>query len=169
MSHDPGQELVDVVDDQGRTIATVTRREVRERHLPHRATYILVFNHRGELFIHLRTPTKDVYPSYWDVCVGGVVTAEESFDDAARREAAEELGIELNPERLFPFLYTDAQWIVHGMVYRVVHDGPFRLQAEEIVRGEFVPVEEVTRRAAMERFCPDGLSVFREYLGRYSS
>src|SRR5712692_7069259 len=122
MHPDPGQELVDVVDDQGQTITTVTRREVRERHLPHRAVYILVFNRQGELFIHLRTPTKDVYPSYWDVCVGGVVTAEESFDDAARREAAEELGMELNPERLFPFLYTDAQWIVHGMVYRVVHD-----------------------------------------------
>jgi isopentenyldiphosphate isomerase len=166
MSHDPGQELVDVVDEQGQTIATVTRREIRERHLPHRSTYILVFNHRGELFIHLRTPTKDVYPSYWDVCVGGVVAAGESFDDAARREASEELGIEVNPEPLFPFRYVDETWIVHGMVYRLVHDGPFRLQKEEIVRGEFVAVEEVTRRATTESFCPDGLSVLREYLNR---
>jgi len=169
MSHDPAQELVDVVDDQGRTVATVTRREVRERHLPHRATYILVFNHRGELFIHLRTPTKDVYPSYWDVCVGGVVAAGESFDDAARRETMEELGLELDPERLFPFRYADHQWIVHGMVYRVIHDGPFRLQAEEIVRGEFVPLHEVARRTSTEPFCPDGLSVFREYLRRFPS
>jgi isopentenyldiphosphate isomerase len=166
MSHDPWQELVDVVDDQGRTIATVTRREIRERHLPHRSTYILVFNQRGELFIHLRTPTKDVFPSYWDVCVGGVVSAGESFDDAARRETAEELGLELNPERLFPFRYVDAVWTVHGMVYRVVHDGPFRLQMEEIVRGEFVSIEEVTCRAAIESFCPDGLSVLREHLNR---
>jgi hypothetical protein len=50
------------------------------------------------------------------------------------------------------------------MVYRVVHDGPFRLQAEEIVRGEFMPLEEVAPRTAIERFCPDGLSVFHEYL-----
>jgi isopentenyldiphosphate isomerase len=167
MSHDPSHELVDVVDDQGRTIATVTRREVRERHLPHRSTYVLVFNSRGDLFIHLRTPTKDVYPSHWDVCVGGVVGAGESFDAAARRETAEELGIELDPEPLFPFLYRDAQWTVHGMVYRVVHDGPFQLQAEEIVRGEFVPLEQVAARSASEPFCPDGLSVLREYLRRY--
>lgn len=167
MSHDPGQELVDVVDDQGRTIATVTRREVRERHLPHRSVYILVFNFKGELFIHLRTHIKDVFPSHWDVCVGGVSLAGESFDAAARREVAEELGLDLDPERLFPFRYTDANWDVHGMVYRVVHKGPFQLQAEEIVRGEFVPLQEVAVRTAVEPFCPDGLSVFREYLRRF--
>lgn len=169
MSHDPGQELVDVVDDQGRTIATVTRREVRERHLPHRSTYILVFNRKRKIFIHLRTPTKDVFPSHWDVCVGGVVGAGESFDAAARREIAEELGLEVDPERLFAFRYTDAIWVVHGMVYRVVHDGPFQLQAEEIVRGEFVPIEAVAGRASADPFCPDGLGVFTEYLRRHCS
>ena len=36
---------------------------------------------------------KDVYPSYYDVAVGGVVGAGESYDDGAQRELAEELGI----------------------------------------------------------------------------
>jgi 8-oxo-dGTP pyrophosphatase MutT (NUDIX family) len=117
----------------------------------------------------LRTPTKDVFPSHWDVCVGGVVAAGESFDDAARREIAEELGLRLDPEPLFPFRYTDEVWVVHGMVYRVVHDGPFHLQPEEIVRGEFVPVGEVAGRTAREPFCPDGLSVFKEYLCQFPS
>ncbi len=121
MSHDPALELVDVVDDQGRTIDTVTRREVRARHLPHRSTYILVFNRQGHLFIHLRTPTKDVYPSYWDVCVGGVLAAGESYDNGAKREVSEELGLDVNPARLFPYLYRDCTWVVHGMVYRLAH------------------------------------------------
>jgi isopentenyldiphosphate isomerase len=167
MSHDAGQELVDVVDDEGRTINTATRREVRNRHLPHRSTYIMVFNSKGELFIHLRTPTKDVYPSFWDVCVGGVVAAGESFDDAARREAGEELGIKLDPERLFPYLYRDSVWVVHGMAYRIVHGGPFQLQAEEIVRGEFVAVNELATLASQAPFCPDGLRVFLEYQRRF--
>ena len=42
-------ELVDVLDAAGRPVATVTRREMRVRRLPHRATYILVFNRRGKL------------------------------------------------------------------------------------------------------------------------
>jgi isopentenyldiphosphate isomerase len=157
-------ELVDVIDDEGRTIGTVTRQEIRARRLPHRCCYLLVFNRQGELFIHLRTADKDVYPSHWDVTVGGVLAAGESFDAGARREGKEELGVELEPEPLFPFRYADAQSVVQGMVYRVLHDGPFRLQPEEIVRGEFVPLAEVTARTAREPFCPDGLAVLTQFL-----
>ncbi len=160
----PGDELVDVIDDQGRTVGTVTRREMRARRLPHRCTYILVFNRQGELFIHLRTPTKDVYPSHWDVAVGGVLAAGETFDRGAERELREELGVEAALHPLFPFRYADERSVVQATAYRAVHDGPFRLQPEEVVRGEFVAPEEVAARAARDQFCPDGLAVFAEYL-----
>jgi isopentenyldiphosphate isomerase len=160
----PADELVDVTDDAGRVIGTATRQEMRRRRLPHRCVYILVFNSHGDLFIHLRTPTKDVFPSHWDVAVGGVMAAGESFDVGAQREGKEELGVELALEPVFPFRYADERTIVHGMVYRAVHDGPFQLQVEEVVRGEFVPVAEALARAAREAFCPDGLAVLREYL-----
>jgi isopentenyldiphosphate isomerase len=159
-SHD---ELVDVIDDAGRTVGVVARREMRGRRLPHRCTYVLVFNACGELFVHLRTPTKDVYPSHWDVAVGGVLTAGESFPEGARREVHEELGLDIPVEELFPFRYADERSIVHAMVYKAVHDGPFQLQAEEIVRGAFVTVAEVKARAARDPFCPDGLEVFTAY------
>ena len=169
MTTDPGEELVDVIDEEGRTVDTVPRREIRRRRLGHRCVYVLVFNNKGELFIHLRTPTKDVYPSHWDVCVGGVLATGESFDAAARREVAEELGLDAAPERLFPFRYSDSSSVVQGMVYRLKNDGPFQLQAEEIVRGEFVPPQDVAGRAAQEPFCPDALSVFMEYIRRFHS
>jgi isopentenyldiphosphate isomerase len=160
---DPGAELVDVVDDDGRVVRRATRREMRAARLPHRSTYVLVFDRRGALFVHLRTPTKDVYPSHWDVCVGGVLAAGESFDDGAARELAEELGVSAPLERLFPVRFADAHTIVHGMAYRATHDGPFRLQADEVVRGEFVPLEDVAARAVREPFCPDGLQVLERY------
>lgn len=167
MASDPGLELVDVIDDAGRTVATVPRREMRGRRLPHRCTYLLVFNTRGELFVHERTATKDVYPSHWDVCVGGVLAAGESFAEGARRELAEEIGVDAPPEELFLFRYADDLSAVQGMVYRVRHDGPFRLQPEEIVRGEFLPLTAVPARAAQVPFCPDGLAVLAEYRRRY--
>ena len=73
-----------------------------------------------------------MYPSYWDPCVGGVLAAGESFDDGAARELDEELGITAPLERLFPFKYEDAANVVHGMVYRTRHEGPFRLQPSEL-------------------------------------
>ena len=108
MTTDPGSELVDVLDDAGRPIGRATRREMRERRLPHRCVYILVFNRRGEPYVHLRTPTKDVYPSHWDVAVGGVLAAGETFDAGAERELAEELGVTAPLTVLFPFRYEDA-------------------------------------------------------------
>ena len=160
------EELVDVVDDAVQTIAVVTRREMRERRLPHRCCYVLVFNRQGELLIHLRTATKDVYPSHWDICVGGVLAAGESFNEGVDREIREEIGVDLVAIPLYPFRYEDPKTIVHGMLYHAVSDGPFHFQVEEIVRGEFVAVEEALRRSNCEPFCPDGVLVLIEYIRR---
>src|ERR1043166_5585863 len=159
-------ELVDVIDEAGRTIGVVTRAEMRRGRLPHRSTAILVFHPDGRLFIHLRTASKDVFPGHWDVAVGGVLTAGESYFEGARREVREELGIDADLEELFPFRYEDAATIVLAHVFKLVHAGPFQLQAEEIVRGEFVPVDEALERSRSEAFCPDGLAVLREFLKR---
>jgi len=156
-------ELVDLIDDAGQTVAVTTRREMRANNLPHRCVYVLVFNRRGEVFIHLRTATKDVNPSHWDVTIGGVLAAGEDFDEGARREAAEELGVEVELQRLFPFRYDDAATSVHAVVYRAVHDGPFRLQPEEVVRGEFVALDEFTERTTRLPFYADGLAVWAAY------
>ncbi len=163
---DPGDELVDVIDAAGHTVGVVTRREMRGRRLPHRCVYVLVFNRRGDVFVHLRTPTKDVFPSHWDVAVGGVLAAGEGFDAGARREVAEELGVTAEVEPLFPFHYRDERTEARAVVYRARHDGPFRLQPEEVVRGEFVAPDDVLVRAERVPFCPDGLAVWKEYLRR---
>lgn len=169
MTHDPGNDLVDVIDNEGRTIGTVTRREMRGRRLAHRCVYILVFNSRGDLFIHQRTPAKDVYPGYWDVAVGGVLAAGEDFDAGALREGREELGVDLDPQSLFLFRYGDSFSVVQGMVYRAVHNGPFRLQPEEIVSGDFVPLADVWTKIERAPFCPDGVAVLNEYWTRETS
>jgi isopentenyldiphosphate isomerase len=163
VSTEAGDDLVDVVDDAGAVVGRATRREMRARRLPHRGTYVLVFDRAGRLFVHLRTTTKDVYPSHWDVCIGGVVAAGESFDDGAARELEEELGVSAPLERLFAFDYADPATVVQGMAYRTRHEGPFRLQPEEIVRGEFATLDDVVERAHWAPFCPDGLLVLRRY------
>lgn len=160
---DPGQELVEVVDEEGRVIGIVTRREMRRRRLPHRCTWVLVFNSRGELFIHQRSATKDLLPLYWDVTVGGVLAVGEDFEVGVRRELREELGIEAVPEALFPFRFPEAQPYALGMVYRLRHDGPFVLQVEEIIQGSFVPWDELAQRIASQPFCDEGLAILKRY------
>lgn len=158
-------ELVDVVDEDDRVVRRATRAEMRRDNLLHRAVYLLVRNARAELFVHRRTTTKDVYPGYFDVTVGGVVAAGEDYDAAARRELAEEVGIVGAPiVPLFAMRFTDASTRLIGRAYLARSDGPLRLQAEEIASGAFVALAEVERIVRAEPCCPDGIVVLRRYL-----
>ena len=161
----PAEELVAIVDRDNRAVGSCPRREMRARRLFHRATYVLVFNSRGELFLQKRTATKDIYPSHYDVVAGGVVLADEAYDAGVARELAEELGIAGVPLRgHFDFYHEDGGNRVWGRVYSCVWDGAVRLQKEEVADGAFLPVDEVLRRAETEPFAPDGLAVLRRYL-----
>jgi isopentenyldiphosphate isomerase len=157
-------EIVDVLDDDGNVVGTATRREIRARGLPHRCTYILVFDARGRLFVHQRTAAKDVFPSFWDVAVGGVLAAGEDWLPGAEREVREELGVVGSLEFLFDHVYRDKRNTAFGKVYRLRHDGPFALQPEEISRGEFIPIHEATAFLRDKEVCPDGLQIWRRYV-----
>lgn len=163
-------EVIDIVDADDRVIGQATREEMRRRKLRHRATYVLVFNGNGQLFVHRRTATKDVYPSFFDVAIGGVVTAGESYDEAAERELAEEIGVRGVPLRcMLPFRYEDDANQINGMVYSCTYDGPVTLQAEEIVSGEWLDLDKVLEQTQQESFCPDGIEALIRYLDRLAN
>jgi 8-oxo-dGTP pyrophosphatase MutT (NUDIX family) len=121
----PADEPVDVVDEDDRVVATVTRGEVRRRHLLHRCTYVLVRNAAGGMIlVHRRTDTKDVFPGAYDVFAGGVCAAGESYDDCAVREVAEELGVVGADLRfLFKHRYRGPHSQAWGAVYEARWDG----------------------------------------------
>ena len=163
-------ELVDIVDADDRIVGQATRADMRARKLRHRATYILVFNSSGQLFVHQRTATKDVYPSYYDVAVGGVVVAGESYDIGARRELVEELGIVgVLPRPILNFRYDGEDNPVNGRVYSCTYDGAVVLQPDEIVAGEWLDLDVLFERVRQQPFCPDGLEALLRYLDRLAS
>lgn len=93
-------EILDIVDENDEIIGQSPRGEAYAQGLRHRCVFIEARDARGRLFVHRRTPTKLVFPSFYDMFVGGVVGAGESYDDAALREAEEELGVSGLPGRL---------------------------------------------------------------------
>jgi isopentenyldiphosphate isomerase len=160
-------ELVDVVDENDRVVSRATRAQMRQSNLRHRCAYVLVFNSRGQLFVHQRTVAKDIFPGYWDVTIGGVLEAGERYDEGAGRELYEELGIRNAPvRRLFPMKYQDSETTVHGMVYSCTADQVPRLQASEIATGEWMDLDAVLEQTVRAKFCPDGLAALRLYLSK---
>ncbi|MBC7268908.1 MAG: NUDIX domain-containing protein, partial [Streptomyces sp.] len=89
----PADEIIDVVDEHDQVVGRLPRGEVYADGLRHRCVFVLARDAEGRIFVHRRTATKMVYPSLHDMFVGGVVGAGEAYDDAALREAEEELGV----------------------------------------------------------------------------
>lgn len=161
------EEIVAVVDAANNVVGALPRREMRARRLPHRATYILVFSGKGELFVQRRTQTKDVYPGYLDPAAGGVVLAGEEYAEAARRELEEELGIRgVELTRHFDFHHRDPFIDVWGRVYSCIWDGPIVLQEEEVAGGFWVLPETFLADHDGQECTPDGLEVLRRFVGR---
>ncbi|MEA3547047.1 MAG: NUDIX domain-containing protein [Thermodesulfobacteriota bacterium] len=159
------QEIITIVDRENNEIDQVTRAEMRAKNLIHRATYILVFNSRSELFVQKRTKSKDIYPGHYEIASGGVVLAGESYELSARRELAEELGVQCKElTHLFDHFHDDGKNRVWGRIFSCTHDGPMQLQKEEVESGEFMKLENVSDMARKYPFCPDGIDVLNRVL-----
>jgi len=154
-------EPVEVIDGSGAVVGIVTRAVMRRDNLCHRAVYVAVCDSRGRLLVHQRSADKDVWPSRWDIAVGGVMAPGESWADGARRELAEELGIDgpVTLEHLGDGSYVDDDVDTVGRVFRVVHDGPFVFADGEVVAAVLVTTDELARRLATDAFVPDSLAL----------
>ena len=156
-------EILDIVDEQDRVVGRAPRGEAYARGLRHRCVFIEARDAEGRLFVHRRTPTKLVFPSHYDMFVGGVVGAGESYDEAALREAEEELGVSglSVPSHLFTFLYDDgAGQTWWSAVYEVRCKLPVDPQVEEVAWHGFLTDEELERRLPEWPWVPDGLAAY---------
>ena len=158
---DPGQELVDVVDEDDRVVDRVTRRELRARDLLHRCTYVLVRNAAGDILVHRRTETKDINPGAYDLFAGGVCAAGESYDECARREVGEEVGVVGAELRfLFRHRYRGAPGQAWGAVYEARWDGPVSHQESEVAWSAWVTPTRLQEMLDTLPFCPDSREIF---------
>ncbi|WP_424214552.1 NUDIX domain-containing protein [Streptomyces sp. BI20] len=165
MVEDPAAEVLDVVDAADRVTGRAPRGRVYAERLRHRCVFVLVRDGAGQVFVHRRTDTKQVFPGCWDLFVGGVVGAGEGYDEAALREAEEELGVSglERPTPLFRFLFEGEAGSWWSAVYEVRWEGPVSPQESEVAWHAFVPEERIGEwlREPGRSWVPDGLEAYR--------
>lgn len=158
-------EMVDWIDEAGRTLASLPRSEIRRRNLLHRVTATLVFHPDGRVYVQQRSPDKDVYPGRFDPFVGGTVVSGESYPANACREVGEELGVTGVPlYALFAHRFADDATCSRIEVFACVYDGPIRFQPEEVVDGRWCDEAAVAQLIAGGNVCPDSAQGWRRYL-----
>ncbi len=150
-----------VVDENDRPAGKALRSDVRKKLLLHRGTAVIVYNTKGHILVHRRTDTKDIFPGYFDIFVGGAVQYGESAYENARRELFEEIGAGCEPEFLFVHRFRNKLCNAIIYVYMAVFDGTLALQEEEVAWAGFVDKAELRRMLAEKQFCPDGIDILR--------
>jgi isopentenyldiphosphate isomerase len=84
---------IQLVDEHDRPIRAGTKQEAWKHGYWHRIVRIMLDDGKGNVLLQHRSPTKDVYPNCWDNSAAGHVDAGETYEQAAYRELAEEIGV----------------------------------------------------------------------------
>ncbi|MEU6228735.1 NUDIX domain-containing protein [Streptomyces sp. NPDC047042] len=162
-------ELVERVDGRDRVVGVVSRRQaIRERWL-HRVAVTVCRDGLGRVLVHRRAEHLSRFPGLYEVVVGGAVTVGESYEQAAARELAEELGVRVLPRLLFTFVNRaglSPHWLgVHEAVMpdSVMPDSVVP-DPDEVAWYGWLTEPEL-RSALLEwRFTPDSHEAFSRYL-----
>lgn len=153
-------ETVEEVDHTGAVLRLVTRRQMRSESLCHRSVFIAVVSGDGDLLVHRRADTKDVWPGCWDVAVGGVCAPGEDWQEAAVRELGEELGLEgVTVELLGTGGYRDDDVSLVGAVFLCRSDGPFRFADGEITEAHWIRPADLAEWLGAKKFLPDSVAL----------
>jgi isopentenyl-diphosphate delta-isomerase type 1 len=84
----------------------------------HRAFSLFIFNHRGELLLQQRAPSKPLWPLFWSNSCCSHPRRAETMEAAIHRRLIEELGVRCPMQFLFKFQYLaqfDATHAEHEM------------------------------------------------------
>jgi len=138
-------ELLAIVDDEGRTVGAIERGVVRVLGIATEAVHLVGVDVRGATWVQKRAMSKSTDPGLWDTTMGGQVVAGERVGTTLMRETMEEAGIEV----------AALSDLVHAppiLIRRPVREG-YMVERIEIFRG-VVPdgVEPANRDGEVERF-----------------
>ncbi len=143
---DNAAELFAILSDDGQVIGRATRGECHSgSRLLHGVVHLHVMNSAGELYLQRRPEWKDIQPGRWDTSVGGHIDYGECREVALRREAQEELGLDIEGLRvdfLGSYIFESSVEREYVSSYLVCYDGLLR-PSLELDGGSFWSYESI--------------------------
>lgn len=167
---DNPDELFDLVDEQDTVIGVVRRGDAhRDKSLIHRSVQILVIDRAGRALLQLRSVHKDLFPGYYCASASGHVASGETYDDTARREIIEELGVAPPLRGLGAGIVRSDYETEMTALYIARHDGPFRFHPGETDGGRFFTLDELRATRAWLPMTPALVAALDEIERRLAS
>lgn len=89
-------EYLNVLDEEGNKTGEVkAKSEVHRDGDWHKTAYVWFLNSQNQILLQKRAAVKETSPGYWDVSVGGHVSAGQTNIEGAIRETKEEIGVDI--------------------------------------------------------------------------
>lgn len=145
-------ELIKIVDENGHfTGQIMDKEEARDKNLLHNEVAIFIINDKKQVLLQKRSANKRFKPNMWGLCAGHV-NAYETLEEAALREAEEELGIKFSTKELQAFSErkinlkaTNSHITYFYYIKCNKHEEEFKIQEEELSEVKWFFIDDVIK------------------------
>ncbi|HEY5442312.1 MAG TPA: NUDIX domain-containing protein [Candidatus Saccharimonadales bacterium] len=141
---------IQIVDEHDQPVGQASLHEAFKQGLIHRVVLVIVENEQGQILLQRRGPDVATNANTWDFSAAGYVDVGEDYDESARRELAEELGLQdFDLRRLYirraGETHQDFTTDRFAAIYKVVIPAgtPLKLEASEVAETEWFSVAEL--------------------------
>lgn len=172
------KEMIDEYNFRGEKIGVVDKDTAHQKGLWHKSVHVWLINDKNEILLQYRCADKKLYPNTWDCSFAGHISAGENSIQAVQREGKEEIGIDVDLEKL-NFILTNRECIK----YEDINSNEFvdifilkqnfnldeiKFQKEEVSDAKYVSLEEFFNLMDNNKLLPHKIEymVLKEYLSK---
>lgn len=151
------EEWVPLVDEKGNVTGQAPRSQVHNgSKLLHPVVHMHVFNRKKAILLQKRAKSKLIQPGKWDIAVGGHISAGETLEQALKKEAFEEIGL----EGFSANLYKEYKWeseVETELVYMFIsYDYKnYHVHSNEVAEARFWTKKQIENGLGKGLFTPN--------------
>lgn len=145
-------EIIDQYNKRGEKIGVIDKAVAHKKGLIHKSVHVWIINDNNEILLQQRCSDKKLYPNKWDCSFAGHIGAGESSIEGAIREGKEELGIDIDLNKL-EFIMTNREILKYKDInsdefvdiYILKQDidiNSLKYQEEEVKCAKYVSIED---------------------------
>jgi isopentenyl-diphosphate Delta-isomerase len=143
-----------LVDEFDNAIGTMEKMEAHTKGVLHRAFSVVLFNSAGEILLQKRSKEKYHSGGLWTNTCCSHPRPQDNIDEATRRRLMHEMGIDIQPEFAFKFMYKanlDHNLIEHEFdhVYTAIFDGTPAINTDEVEAWKFMNISDLLTDMSM--------------------